>query len=147
LTGEKIMNMKNNIVFEARTSRNFLKYRSSLREIARKNRSFETEAEKVMWDVILRDKRMGYKFTRQKPIGRFVVDFYCSKLSLVVEIDDSSHDSKLERDKLRDKYLKQCGLTTIRYINSDVLTKTLFVESNLRKKIEQLSSHPCQGRG
>lgn len=90
---------------------------------------------------------MGYKFTRQKPIGRFVVDFYCSKLSLVVEIDDSSHDSKLERDKLRDKYLKQCGLTTIRYINSDVLTKTLFVESNLRKKIEQLSSHPCQGRG
>jgi len=126
---------KNNVAFEARTSRNFLKYRSSLREIARKNRHQETKAEALIWNNILKGKKLGYRFTRQKPIGRFIVDFYCSKLSLVIEIDGNSHDLKTERDKLRDRYLKQCGILTIRYNNEDIFSNIDKIKKDLREKI------------
>jgi very-short-patch-repair endonuclease len=135
--------MKSGIVFEAKTKKYHLRYRDSLIWAARKNRKNETEAEEKLWNEVLRRKQTGYKFVRQKPIDRFVVDFYCSELSLVIEVDGSSHNKKLERDKSRDNFLKVCGIKTIRFTNEEILSEIEKVKSNL---INKLKSCPVKGR-
>ena len=62
---------------ESRTKTGFLRYFEDLRYFAKSNRNNPTEAEKLFW---LRLKKYKYTFLRQKPIYRFIVDFYCSKL-------------------------------------------------------------------
>lgn len=105
----------------AKTSKLNIQYLSELREIARKNRNNPTQAEFIMWQY-LRNNKFGYKFTRQKPINRFVLDFYCSKLLLCVEIDGGSHINRQSYDLERDKFLENClGIKTIRFTNDDVL--------------------------
>ena len=106
---------------EVRTQRSNLKYLDELRELGRKNRQNPTEAEYKIWKMILRNHKIKEKFLRQKPIGRYILDFYCSKLLLAIEIDGDSHDKKAYLDKSRDWYLDIRGIKTIRYTNGQVL--------------------------
>jgi len=70
----------------------YIPYNKNLVELARKNRKNAAQAENIMWFEILRNKAFeGLKFTRQKPLDQFIVDFYCSERMLVVEIDEDSH--------------------------------------------------------
>jgi very-short-patch-repair endonuclease len=62
-------------------------YNTSHTKYAQKMRKAPTQAEKYMWEKLLRYKPLGYKFTRQKPIGPFIADFYCAKLLLIIELD------------------------------------------------------------
>ena len=62
----------------------------------------------------------GYQFMRQKPIGEYIVDFFCSKLRLVIEIDGESHDGRFLYDVERQKFLESVGLTVIRFNDADV---------------------------
>jgi very-short-patch-repair endonuclease len=128
--------MKTGVVIEAKTQKYHLRYRDSLTWAARKNRKSETDAEKVIWNELLRRKKMRVKFVRQKPIDRFVLDFYCSELCLAIEIDGGSHNVKKERDILRDKYLKCCGIDTLRIRNDDVLNNLKEVEKTIKTYIE-----------
>ena len=57
---------------------------------------------------------------RQKPIDNFIVDFFCSKLKLVIEIDGESHNEKLEEDKVRQEKLVSLGLRVLRFQDSAV---------------------------
>lgn len=57
---------------------------------------------------------------RQKPISEYIVDFFCSKLKLVIEIDGESHVSKSEADLKRQRKLKSLGLSFLRFYDSDV---------------------------
>ena len=123
--------MKSGVVVEAKTKKYHLRYRDFLTWAARKNRKTETEAEEKLWNEVLRRKQTGYKFVRQKPIDRFVVDFYCSELSLAIEVDGGSHDRKLERDKSRDNFLKVCGIKTIRFTNEEILNDIEKVKKEL----------------
>ena len=67
-------------------------YNKYLVEKARHYRKNPTKAEKYIWKILLKNKQLnGYKFTRQKPLSKFIVDFYCSKLLLAVEIDGGYH--------------------------------------------------------
>ena len=79
-----------------------------------------TDEEKHLWYDFL--KNLPVSFNRQKVIGKYIVDFYCAKSKLVIEIDGSQHyeDEGLEIDKQRDKYLQSLGLTVIRYTNLDI---------------------------
>lgn len=132
--------MKSNIVFEAKTKKYHLRYWESLTWAAKINRKNETEGEKILWNKLLRRKYLGYKFTRQKPIGRFIADFYCSELNLIIEVDGDSHDFKKDRDLARDKYLKSCGITTVRLKNEDILNSI----DKVKEKIEScLKPLPC----
>lgn len=88
--------------------------------MSRKNRVKPTNTEKLVWDQILSRDKTGFRFVRQKPIDRFIVDFYCSKLSLAIEIDGDSHVSKKGTDELRDEFLKKIGIKTIRFTNTEV---------------------------
>jgi very-short-patch-repair endonuclease len=100
----------------------YLPYKKGLVKLARENRSNPTPAEKKIWyEVLCRKQFEGYKFTRQKPIADFIVDFYCSKLQLVIEIDGDSHAENAEYDGVRTNILNQYGLRVLRYTNRDVM--------------------------
>ena len=69
-------------------------------------------------------KNLSYTFNREKVIGNYIVDFYCAKAKLVIQVKGKQHfkDSGLESDKQRDKFLNNLGLTVLRYSNFDVNT-------------------------
>jgi very-short-patch-repair endonuclease len=93
-----------------------------LKPLARQMRKAPTAAEKALWQQ-LRDKRFsGYRFRRQHPIDRFIVDFYCAKAALVVEVDGPIHDYTPEEDALRTAFLESLGQRVIRFTNGEVLT-------------------------
>lgn len=131
--------MKNDIVLEVKTKKYHLRYGDYLTWAAKNNRKKEIESEKILWNKLLRKKYLGYKFTRQKPIQRFIADFYCSELSLIIEVDGGSHLIKKETDILRDKYLKCCGIQTLRIDNDDVLNNIEKVEKIIRELLRQLA--------
>ena len=82
-----------------------------------------TRAERMLWQC-LRGKRMrGLRFRRQQPIGRFIVDFYCRRARLVVEVDGSSHHSTeaADYDKQRTRFLNSQGLSVLRFTNDEEL--------------------------
>ena len=61
---------------------------------------------------------------RQKPLGNYIVDFYCSKLKLAIEIDGESHDGRFLYDMERQRVLESAGLTVLRFNDSDVKKDT-----------------------
>jgi len=99
--------------------------------MANQNRKNPTEAEKKMWHDYLSKDKTGFRFLRQKPIHRFIIDFYCVKLSLAIEIDGNSHDKRKETDEERDKFLEQIGIRTIRFSNDQVLNNPDYIDSVL----------------
>ncbi len=92
-------------------------------EIIRKKLRHEaTKAELLIWRKI-RDKQLGYKFRRQHSIGKYIVDFICIELKLIIEIDGSVHfyDKNIVKDKIRENYLNNLGFKIKRYKNTDIL--------------------------
>ena len=79
-----------------------------------------TRHERKLWHEFL--KGLPVTVNRQKVIGRYIVDFYCAQAKLVIELDGSQHygECGIEKDMVRDDYLKQCGLTVVRYSNADI---------------------------
>lgn len=119
---------------EVRTQVGNLRYLDELRNLSKKQRNKSTIEEILFWKKIKNDA-LGYRFLRQKAVGRFIIDFYCSKLMLAVEIDGSSHISKLGSDEGRDKYLLVRGILTVRYKNDEIVKNINKVVNNLRKVI------------
>jgi len=111
---------------EALSERGVFKYNPKLTERARELRKNSTPAEKKIWDGFLKDRPDEYKFLRQKPIGNYILDFYCSELLLAVEIDGKIHETRKEYDAERDNFLNKCGIRVIRIPNNDV-------ENNFKK--------------
>jgi len=82
-----------------------------------------TDAEKRLWSKIRMRQMGGYQFYRQRAIGNHIVDFYCPKAKLVLEVDGGQHysDEQIEIDKKRSSYLNKLGLKVMRFTNLDVL--------------------------
>jgi very-short-patch-repair endonuclease len=101
--------------------RRWIPYRNSLTTRAQALRRDPTPAEKKLWFEFLRD--LPYKFTRQKPLGHYVADFYCSSQRLVIELDGDSHytDNAQRYDERRTAALELRGLGVARFTNTDVL--------------------------
>jgi very-short-patch-repair endonuclease len=78
-----------------------------------------TPAEKILWEE-LRANKLGVHFRRQQVIRGFIVDFYCHKAGLVIEVDGDVHDLQKEEDERREKVLREMGLRVIRFGNDDV---------------------------
>jgi len=85
-----------------------------------RNQNTMTEAEWKIWNLVLKRDKTWYRFLRQKLIWNYILDFYCSKIKLCIEIDDKSHDWKWEEDKVRTKYLNSLWINVIRYSNNDI---------------------------
>ena len=80
-----------------------------------------TTAEKKLWSEYLR--QFPHRVYRQRPIDNYIVDFYCPKLKLVIEIDGDSHftPEAQEYDQVRSDVLRGYGLEVIRFTNQDVM--------------------------
>jgi very-short-patch-repair endonuclease len=100
-----------------------LPYRAELTPRARSLRRDPTPAERKLWFEFLRD--LPDKFTRQKPLGRYIVDFYCSARKLVIELDGDSHyiGDAQGYDSSRTASLNSLGVGVIRFTNADVLQR------------------------
>ena len=87
---------------------------------AKKLRKEMTKEERHLWYDYLREYPV--KFIRQKILGKYIVDFYCAKAKLVVELDGSQHfeQDMIEKDKNRSTFLEEYGLTVLRVPNSEV---------------------------
>lgn len=89
---------------------------------AAKLRMNMTEAELKLWEY-LRTKPFGHKFRRQHPFGSFVLDFYCHKLRISIEVDGEYHlnSEQRERDAERTSYIESLGITEYRFTNKEIL--------------------------
>jgi very-short-patch-repair endonuclease len=113
----------------------------ALTQPARSLRQRSTDAERKLWSR-LRDRRlMGFKFRRQVPRGRYVVDFLCVEAALVVEIDGSQHAAKRgAADRRRTAELERDGLRVLRFWNTDVLTNLEGVLTSIATALSQRST-------
>jgi len=116
--------------------REIIKYRKNLKHLASKLRKRMTLSEILLWNNIKNKKLLGYDFDRQKPIGKYIVDFYCKDLKLAIEIDGNSHsgEDKCIYDAKRE--------TDIRNLNIDVIRfDDLEVKKNMSGVLEALVFH------
>ncbi len=95
-------------------------YNGNVNKYARQNRQAGILSEVLLWNQ-LKKCQLGVKFTKQKPIGNYVVDFYCKECNLVIEVDGSSHDGKFEYDRVRDEYMTDQGIKVLRFWDTDIL--------------------------
>jgi very-short-patch-repair endonuclease len=104
---------------------------------AREMRHPQTPAEANLWDA-LRNRQTGFKFRRQHPIERFIIDFYCAEAKLLIEVDGESHlqPDQEEYDKARTEYLEDLGYKVIRFTNNDVRYNIHAVASEILQIVE-----------
>ena len=99
----------------------FIPYNSWLTEYAKTNRKWATRQEWIIWNMILKDKKFHeYKFRRQKVIGSFILDFYCPKLLLWIEIDGGYHNERQDYDKARDFEIYKKWIKILRFTNNEI---------------------------
>ena len=106
-------------------------YNSKLKSFANQLRNNSTESEIEMWKF-LKNNYSNIRFNRQKSLDNFIVDFYCFKYNLIIEIDGSIHDSQKEKDEERDVlFLYKYNLKTIRFSNEQVLNNKKYLKKVL----------------
>ena len=103
-------------------------------ERSRELRREMTPAEKRLWQEV-RANRLGVHFRRQQIIAGFIVDFYCHKAALVIEVDGDIHDLQQEEDARREKVLREMGLTIVRFQNEEVIQDLPTVVVRMRSLI------------
>ena len=94
-----------------------------------------TPAEKILWQE-LRGNKLGVHFRRQQVITGFIVDFYCHKAGLVVEVDGDIHDLQQEQDARHEKVLGEMGLRIVRFRNEEVVKDLSAVLGKIRELVE-----------
>jgi very-short-patch-repair endonuclease len=95
-------------------------------KLAKELRKLETEAEKQLWSRLNNNQIIGLQFRRQHPINRFIADFYCPKIKLIIEVDGSIHELPEYQfnDIGRSEILNDFGITVIRFTNEQIIEQT-----------------------
>jgi very-short-patch-repair endonuclease len=101
-----------------------LPYSAKLKMLSQQLRDNMTDAEKHLWSKIRLRQIKGFWFYRQKPIGGYIIDFYCPKAKMIIEVDGGQHFEyeSVEYDKVRDEYMESAGLKVLRFTNTDVMS-------------------------
>ena len=144
--------VKQNANPEAITNLGRFPFNNKLVERAKEMITNPTPQEQLVWDRILKSNLTDYKFSQQKIIDNYILDFYCSELLLAIEIDGNQHidERGTEYDRLRDGLLNSFGIKVIRILNgstSDLDTLTQFIQSALEGRKNELSKPPFKGVG
>jgi very-short-patch-repair endonuclease len=105
-----------------------------LKPLAQEKRRQPTGAEKELWKCLRNRQLYGFIFRRQYCLGQFIVDFYCYKAKLVIEVDGDIHQYQPEEDKIRQEYLEGLKLKVLRFRNVAVL-------DNAEKVILQIKNY------
>lgn len=106
-----------------------------LKHNARQLRSNMTDAERHLWYYLRGHRFLGLKFKRQKPMGRYIVDFICLEYRLVIELDGGQHQVQVEGDAERDRYFIEQGYRVLRFWNHEVLGETDSVLEVIRRAV------------
>ncbi len=109
-------------------------------------RANQTETEQRLWYHRRAHRFMELKFKRQKPMGRFIVDFVCVERLLIIEIDGGKHAEKAGYDQHRDAWLRSQGYTVLRFWNHEVMQQLEGVLEQIRNTIT-LSHEWARGVG
>ena len=94
--------------------RHIFPYNPELKDLAKDLRKNMTFSEVLLWNE-LKQNKMGYDFDRQRPIGNYIVDFYCKDLGLAIEIDGNTHIYKYDYDEKRQAELEKLGIRFLRF--------------------------------
>jgi len=107
----------------------YVPYNKNLKEYSRDLRNHSTLSEVLLWQKLKASQFRGYAFNRQKPLGNFIVDFYCKKIQLVIEIDGDSHyyAESVVKDRRRQLILEKMNLSFIRFLDREVKKSMSFV--------------------
>lgn len=105
----------------------------------------ETDAEKILWEKLRNNQFKGLKFRRQHPINLYIVNFYCHKLKLIIELDDHYHTlrKQVSKDIERTEALFLMGLEVIRFKNDEVLNDIDSVSARITNWIEKIENSNC----
>jgi very-short-patch-repair endonuclease len=120
-----------------------------IRLCARALRYSPTEAERLLWGQLRFWQIDGYKFRRQQPLGKYIVDFVCFEKGLIIELDGGQHAEQLNYDGERDAWLRAQGFSVVRFWNNEVLQNIGSVKETIFNKLEGipfLSPSPQGGR-
>ncbi len=105
-----------------------------MRELTRKLRQNQTEAELKLWQAIRNSQIKGSRFRRQHAIGQFIVDFICPAKRLIIELDGGQHNERILQDKERTLFLEKQGFQVLRFWNHEVF-------SEFESVLEKISRH------
>jgi very-short-patch-repair endonuclease len=105
--------------------RKIIPYNSDLKDLASKLGKNMTLSEVLLWNELKQKAMLGYDFDIQRPIGNYIVDFYCKELSLAIEIDGDSHINKYDYDEKRQKTLEKLGVHFLRF--EDIEVKKIYL--------------------
>ena len=103
-----------------------------------------TPPEKLLWQALRRDQ-LGYRFRRQHPVGPYVLDFFCARAGLCVEVDGEQHDFTVARDARRDHWLAVQGIRTVRIPARDVMRNLEGVVAWIAREVVALPPSPSGG--
>jgi very-short-patch-repair endonuclease len=106
---------------------------------ARELRKAQTDVEALLWRRLRNRQLGGYKFRRQHPIGRFVVDFVCAEALLIVELDGGQHVDQTRYDNARTRWLMTRGYGVARYWNDDVVLRMEAVLEDILMRLTPLA--------
>jgi very-short-patch-repair endonuclease len=108
---------------------------------ARRLRRDATKAEKKLWYLLQRGQMAGQSFRRQHPLGKYIIDFYCSPLKLAIEVDGGQHNEQAHQahDERRSQWLRGKGVTVLRFWNNDVLQNIEGVWDEIERIATKLS--------
>ena len=112
----------------------------NLKQRRRELRANMTKAEVLLWFELKGKKLGGYKFRRQHSIEIYVVDFYCTKVKLAVEIDGATHvtDEEIVKDKLRQSIIEKYGIEFLRFTNDEVFDDRQNVLDKILARVKEL---------
>ena len=103
--------------------------------VARELRRRMTPEETILWEELRSRRFRKFKFRRQVAVGRFIADFLCLSLHLIIEIDGGIHDDQQGHDKGREEFLRERGFSVIRFRNEEVQGNLPGLLSRLEKEI------------
>lgn len=104
---------------------------------AKELRRNSTDAERVLWRQLRAHRFAGYKFRRQQPIGRYIVDLVCFEKRLIIEVDGGQHAEQVAYDGERSAWLQSQGFRVLRFWNHEVLQNTEGVMEVILRECER----------
>lgn len=121
----------------------FLPYNRFLKEFSRELRSHSTLSEIHLWQKLRASQFREYAFNRQKPLDNYIVDFYCKKLNLVIEIDGDSHFDHLSmvEDQERQIILEKMGVVFLRFTDLEVKKSMPWVLAEINAFIDEFEDN------
>ncbi|RYF18438.1 MAG: endonuclease domain-containing protein [Comamonadaceae bacterium] len=109
-------------------------------------RKSSTDAENLLWYRLRNRQLLDLKFRRQRPVGKYIADFACLEIGLVVELDGGQHAEQTAYDAAREEEMKRLGFQTLRFWDNEVLKETDAVMEKIRQVAEALTLTPTLSR-